>query len=315
MNKVKKWFKEHIKDITAVATLAAMIVAFHLGALQADKEQKKANAQTIEGKEFSLPQLAVSVPYAQNSYKALLQAGYYTFIFTNTNIQLTGQSYNKGPQPISYKFNFVSYNEGADWNDIQYSQDGQNTLFSTNSSQTHVQTHITISGKKDIMTYNGQINLTTIPERGVFAYSDEGIVNVQFFNTAGDQIINIDITVETAESPQTNYADVGIESGYPFYPLIGSGGLSNQASYNAGYEAASADKNAYGEQRYQAGKADGIASANEYTFERLISAVFDVPVQTVYGLFNFEILGVNILNFVLALLSLMVVVAILKLVV
>lgn len=83
-------------------------------------------------------------------------------------------------------------------------------------------------------------------------------------------------------------------------------------SYNNGYRDGTKKLEQYGQQQYNAGKADGIASANEYTFQRLISAVFDVPVQTIYGLFNFEILGVNILNFVLALATLAIVLAIVK---
>lgn len=83
-------------------------------------------------------------------------------------------------------------------------------------------------------------------------------------------------------------------------------------SYNNGYRDATKKMEQYGQQQYNAGKADGIASANQYTFQRLISAVFDVPVQTIYGMFNFEILGVNILNFVLALATLAIVLAIVK---
>lgn len=75
------------------------------------------------------------------------------------------------------------------------------------------------------------------------------------------------------------------------------------------------------EQGYTAGKADGFGAgynegaqdAGDYTFMSLISSVIDAPIQAFMGLFNFEMLGVNLSGFFLSLLTVCVIVAVVKL--
>lgn len=59
---------------------------------------------------------------------------------------------------------------------------------------------------------------------------------------------------------------------------------------------------------YQEGKLEG----GDYTFTSLIGAVFDAPISAFRGLFNFEILGVNMQGFVLALLTLSVIIIVIR---
>lgn len=54
---------------------------------------------------------------------------------------------------------------------------------------------------------------------------------------------------------------------------------------------------------YDTGFIDGVADANTYSFTGLLSAVFDVPVRIFTSLFNFDVLGVNLANFFLSLLT------------
>lgn len=61
------------------------------------------------------------------------------------------------------------------------------------------------------------------------------------------------------------------------------------------------------------GYKEGVAAANDYTFDGLLTAIIDVPVQAFTSLFNFEILGVNLASFFLALLSICIVLAVVKL--
>lgn len=89
----------------------------------------------------------------------------------------------------------------------------------------------------------------------------------------------------------------------------------NGTAYNQGYAQAIKDKEAYGETKYQAGYAEGVQSAGTYTFENLILSVIDVPISTLYGLLNFEILGTNIFSFVIALISIVVIVKIIQIVI
>lgn len=75
--------------------------------------------------------------------------------------------------------------------------------------------------------------------------------------------------------------------------------------YNDGY---SAGKVAGYNDGYIAGK----DVSDNYTFLGLIGAVFDAPIEAFKGLFNFEILGTNMQGFVLALLTLSVLLVIIK---
>lgn len=63
---------------------------------------------------------------------------------------------------------------------------------------------------------------------------------------------------------------------------------------------------------YDVGYAEGALNANSYTFDGLLSAVFDVPVRTFKSLFEFEILGVNLANFFLSLLTLAIIIFIVR---
>ena len=65
-------------------------------------------------------------------------------------------------------------------------------------------------------------------------------------------------------------------------------------------------------QGYELGFQEGKAQSANYTFTSLIGAVFDAPIQAFRGLFNFEILGTNMQGFVLALLTLSVIIVVIK---
>lgn len=98
------------------------------------------------------------------------------------------------------------------------------------------------------------------------------------------------------------------------YKLTGSGDLGYQQAYERGYKEGNKNKEAYGQAQREAGKQEGIAQANDYSFTSLISAVFDVPIQTLFGMLNFNILGVNVLTFITSILSIMLLVFIIKLI-
>lgn len=66
---------------------------------------------------------------------------------------------------------------------------------------------------------------------------------------------------------------------------------------------------------YSAGYTAGTLDAGDYTFFSLISAVIDVPIQAFRSLFNFDLLGVNMLTFVQSLFTLLVLIAVAKIVI
>lgn len=88
--------------------------------------------------------------------------------------------------------------------------------------------------------------------------------------------------------------------------------IGKENGYTEGYEKGNAYRQAYGKAEYDRGYADGTKSGNEYTFTALMLSIVDVPIQTLYGLLNFEILGYNMLNFVLGLLSLAIVIWVIR---
>lgn len=65
---------------------------------------------------------------------------------------------------------------------------------------------------------------------------------------------------------------------------------------------------------YSEGYVDGANNASDYTFFGLISAVVDAPIQAVTGLFDFEILGYDMKNFMFSLLTVCVIITVIRLV-
>ena len=80
---------------------------------------------------------------------------------------------------------------------------------------------------------------------------------------------------------------------------------ANKQGYNKGFQ----DGKTAG---YDVGFQAGVKDNGDYTFMGLLGSVFDAPISAFRGLFNFEILGTNMQGFVLALLTLSVIVVIIK---
>lgn len=80
---------------------------------------------------------------------------------------------------------------------------------------------------------------------------------------------------------------------------------ANKQGYNKGYQ----DGKTAG---YDLGFHAGVEDNGDYTFMGLLGSVFDAPISAFRGLFDFEILGTNMQGFVLALLTLSVIVVIIK---
>lgn len=96
-------------------------------------------------------------------------------------------------------------------------------------------------------------------------------------------------------------------SGYNNGYLDAKEGFEEEKSniYNSGFESG---KIAGYNDGYNAGK----DVSDNYTFLGLIGAVFDAPIEAFKGLFNFDILGVNMQGFVLAMLTLAVIIIVIR---
>lgn len=89
--------------------------------------------------------------------------------------------------------------------------------------------------------------------------------------------------------------------------------LGYQGGYNAGYDVGDGDGYNRG---YGVGFNDGQSDAlsGNYTFLGLIGSVIDAPISAFRGLLDFELLGVNMSSFVLAVMSLCVIIVIIRMV-
>ncbi len=122
----------------------------------------------------------------------------------------------------------------------------------------------------------------------------------------------------------SQFGEGGWNSWLALFDLSNFVSLSNDVYINLGYQQA---KTYYDEliktksqesflqgknQGYEVGFQEGKLQGGNYTFTSLIGAVFDAPIEAFRGLFNFEILGTNMQGFVLALLTLSVIIVVIK---
>lgn len=141
-----------------------------------------------------------------------------------------------------------------------------------------------------------------------WAESDDGTPYISFMGNSNTSITSITFSLNRRQDSVA----------FTLYDLNYRNSAIVQDSYNQGYREGSIVGREEGRKDgYADGKAvgykEGVAAANDYTFDGLLTAVIDVPVQAFTSLFNFEILGVNLANFFLALLSICIVLAVVKL--
>lgn len=111
------------------------------------------------------------------------------------------------------------------------------------------------------------------------------------------------------------------------YPQYGYGmvwhvvSTSSAAAYSSGYKAGVSDTTVAlnatinpTSASYNAGYQKGVDDSGNYSFASLIGAVVDAPVNAFKSMFNFELLGVNLTGFFMALFVLCVIVSILRVV-
>lgn len=93
----------------------------------------------------------------------------------------------------------------------------------------------------------------------------------------------------------------------------------NSYGYSQGYSAGESDGYSSGYSAgetigYNNGYSQGVEAGGNYSFFSLISAVIDAPIQAFMGLFNFELLGINLAGFFTGLLTLAFIITIVRLV-
>lgn len=92
------------------------------------------------------------------------------------------------------------------------------------------------------------------------------------------------------------------------------GDLKSQQAYDNGFNAGvnSINKNDIFNQGYTKGFSEGSAEGSNYTFMSLLGAVIDAPISAFTGMFDFTLLGVNLRSFILAMLTLAIVIVLIR---
>ncbi len=112
---------------------------------------------------------------------------------------------------------------------------------------------------------------------------------------------------------------------YRLYKLRDSGNLTDSDYYNTGYTDGYNNGKAAGQSSgyssgysdgdsagYTRGFAEGQEAGGDYTFLSLLSSVIDAPINAFKSLFNFDLLGFNLLSFITGLITLALVIFIVK---
>lgn len=92
------------------------------------------------------------------------------------------------------------------------------------------------------------------------------------------------------------------------------GDSKSQEAYDNGFSAGvnSINKNDIFNQGYTKGFSVGSAEGSNYTFMSLLGAVIDAPISAFTGMFDFTLLGVNLRSFILAMLTLAIVIVLIR---
>lgn len=92
------------------------------------------------------------------------------------------------------------------------------------------------------------------------------------------------------------------------------GDEKSQEAYDNGFTAGvnSINKNDIFNQGYTKGFSEGSAEGSNYTFMSLLGAVIDAPISAFTGMFDFTLLGVNLRSFILAMLTLAIVIVLIR---
>ncbi len=137
-----------------------------------------------------------------------------------------------------------------------------------------------------------------------FTLRDSTILNEQFSNSSWGYSF--------ALQDLNNWKDV---SNDVFYNNGYNNGFSEgkESGFSSGHDSGYKEGFSVGKDSgYNIGYSDGVVAGQDYSFTALLGAVFDVPIAAFKGLFNFEVLGVNMTSFVSGLLALCVIVVIVK---
>lgn len=222
-----------------------------------------------------------------------------------------------GEPTLKFFIDFPRYGYGADSTaDTRYDENGN--LLGTGSGY----------GYTFRYTSNSAFDFTKILTAEIGGYLSAGNPwNYLQYTDANNNKVRVDVKVWTdAASDSTEYDYFCL----PYRQYVLSSSLTDNESYNVGYNNGYSQGSTAGYSQgesvgysngysngitvgYNNGYNEGIETGSDYTFTSLVSSFVDVPVQTFMGLFNFELLGVNLAGFFTGLMTLAFIITIVRL--
>lgn len=160
--------------------------------------------------------------------------------------------------------------------------------------------------------------ITDTGERYVATTSTEFNYENRFIPVEGQESLNnsIIVAMEFSFYQQSGYARyLNSYSGATLDSYNKGLQAGKDLGYNLGYKAGEISGLQRGEiNGFNKGYNQGRIDATDFSFFGLISAVIEVPINAITSLFNFEVFGYNLTNFVLFLFTLCVILAVLRLI-
>ena len=177
--------------------------------------------------------------------------------------------------------------------------------------------------------HNLDIQYVEIGNSSTYSYDDipsqDGIINFNYYRFVDSNGFYITIVIPLNTYHSNAFYAYPVFFDYRVYYLNSTPYLNNNDYYQNGlkngYDVGYADGEYDGySEGFSQGKSEGfnngynqgLESSERLGFPALITSVIDVPVKVFTSLFNFEILGVNILTFVTSLLSIALILAIVR---
>lgn len=333
--------------LLVVLIFAFAIVSLFVSTASAEVVDVGGTDVTIDGKSFDLPFLNGFVLYNVSSQYAFIDNnyhGFYNFSIVASDLPDTDNLVLKNgvmtlfTTPIEYTSSSSSNSWFHSWHFSQFQVSSYElAAFGSGIGAFSVPVNLYINGDYTFLLDDDSQFLTSFnPELLSVLYSASwlsgptGFVQVLTFSFIDTyhNIIFSSLKLNLIYNITATYAS------YPSLGTVNSSGASNLGSvsfYNWNCTALSASESSFN-QGFNAGYSSGFTSANNtvtetsasysagyyagsnaagnYTFFSLLSAVVDVPVKTFVSLFNFEILGFNMLSFVSSLLAVCTVLAV-----
>lgn len=177
-----------------------------------------------------------------------------------------------------------------------------------------------ISQTSELNNISGLYLVTTTLDYSFYADpQDSSTTRYHFYISSYAFIRDVDLSALYI-TPRTYYFNINADNNY-YYNLGYNNGYSS--GDNDGFQRARREfdglliestDNAY-RTGYNVGYNQGSLDSGEYTFLGLMSSIVDVPIRTIGGLMNFDLLGVNLLGFFYALLTVGLIIFIIRLVI